>query len=152
VSFSILKLISIYVIIVLTKVKKSMVSLKAVHHVAIICRDYNRSKKFYTETLGLTILAEHYRKERDSYKLDLALGDHYVIELFSFPDPPARVSRPEACGLRHLAFVVDDVEATVKDLSARGITFEPVRIDEYTDKKFTFFSDPDGLPLELYEE
>ena len=129
-----------------------MIDLKAVHHVAIIVSNYERSKKFYTETLGLQVLAEHYREDRDSYKLDLAIGDHYVIELFSFPDPPARVSRPEACGLRHLAFVVEDIDVTVKELNKMNITTEPVRVDEYTGRKFTFFSDPDGLPLELYEE
>jgi glyoxylase I family protein len=128
-----------------------MTSLKAVHHVAIICSDYKKSKKFYTETLGLRVIAEHHRKERDSYKLDLAIGDHYVIELFSFPDPPVRVSRPEACGLRHLAFVVDDIGVAIKDLTSNGVVTEPLRVDEYTGKKFTFFSDPDGLPLELYE-
>jgi glyoxylase I family protein len=124
----------------------------AVHHVAIICSDYLKSKKFYTEVLGLKILAEHYRKERNSYKLDLAIGAHYVVELFSFPDPPKRVSGPEACGLRHLAFVVDDIDVAVKDLAAKNVITEPVRVDEYTNKKFTFFSDPDGLPLELYEK
>jgi glyoxylase I family protein len=129
-----------------------MITLQAVHHVAIICSDNVRSKKFYTEFLGLKILAEHYREERDSYKLDLALGDHYVIELFSFRSPPARVSRPEACGLRHLAFTVRDIDAAVRRLKDKGVEVEPVRIDEYTRKKFTFFSDPDGLPLEIYEE
>jgi glyoxylase I family protein len=128
-----------------------MISLKAVHHVAIICSDYSRSKKFYTEALGLRVIAEHYREQRNSYKLDLAIGDHYVIELFSFPDPPARVSRPEACGLRHLAFAVDNIGKAVNELNAKGVETEPVRIDEYTKKKFTFFSDPDDLPLELYE-
>jgi len=122
-----------------------------IHHVAIICSDYTRSKRFYTEVLGLTILAEHYRKERDSYKLDLSIGGQYVIELFSFPDPPARVSRPEACGLRHLAFAVEDIAATVLDLKKKGVETEPIRVDEFTGKKFTFFSDPDGLPLELYQ-
>lgn len=128
-----------------------MMPLKAIHHVAVICRDYKKSKEFYTEVLGLKVIAEHHRKERDSYKLDLAIGDTYVIELFSFPNPPVRVSRPEACGLRHLAFAVDDIEASVKELGAHGVVTEPIRTDEYTNKKFTFFSDPDGLPLELYE-
>jgi len=128
-----------------------MGSLKSIHHVAIICSDYRKSKEFYTETLGLRVIAEHYRKERNSYKLDLAIGDHYVIELFSFPDPPARVSRPEACGLRHLAFEVEDIEREVKELNKKGVSVEPVRMDEYTGKMFTFFSDPDGLPLELYQ-
>src|ERR1044072_2488372 len=127
-----------------------MSNLKAIHHVAIICSDYNKSKKFYTETLGLRVLAEHYREARKSYKLDLAIDDHYVIELFSFPDTPARPSRPEARGLRHLAFVVEDIEMAVKELS-KHVEVEPIRVDEYTQKKFTFFADPDGLPLELYE-
>lgn len=128
-----------------------MIKVQAIHHVAIICSDYHRSKKFYTEILGLKILSEHYRKERDSYKLDLAINDHYVIELFSFPHPPARVSRPEACGLRHLAFVVNNIEKSIADLNKHGVRTEPIRVDEFTGKRFTFFSDPDGLPLELYE-
>ena len=128
-----------------------MIRLHAIHHVAIICSDYVRSKKFYTEALGFSVLSEHYRADRNSYKLDLAIDDRYVIELFSFPDPPARVSRPEACGLRHLAFVVEDIEKAVADLNSKGIKTEAIRIDEYTDRKFTFFNDPDGLPLELYE-
>ncbi len=128
-----------------------MIKVQAIHHVAIICSDYHRSKKFYTEILGLKILSEHYRKERDSYKLDLAINDHYVIELFSFPHPPARVSRPEACGLRHLAFVVNNIEESIADLNKHGVRTEPIRVDEFTGKRFTFFSDPDGLPLELYE-
>lgn len=125
--------------------------LKSVHHIAIIISDYNRSKDFYTRILGLEIINEVYRKERDSYKLDLALNGNYIIELFSFPHPPARVSRPEACGLRHLAFAVEDVEQAVESLESQGVKCEPVRIDPITDKKFTFFEDPDGLPLELYE-
>ncbi|ASZ10627.1 VOC family protein [Chitinophaga pendula] len=124
--------------------------LKGVHHIAIICADYERSKAFYTEVLGLEILREVYRAERQSWKLDLALGAQYVIELFSFPDPPARPSRPEACGLRHLAFAVDDIAAAVRRLQEKGITTEPIRIDEHTGRQFTFFTDPDGLPLELY--
>jgi glyoxylase I family protein len=129
----------------------SMVALKSIHHVAIICSDYERSRRFYTEVLGLTIVAEHYRKERDSYKLDLAIGDHYVIELFSFPEPPQRVSRPEACGFRHLAFDVKDIEKSVEELRKHNVETEPIRVDEFTGKKFTFFSDPDGLSLELYQ-
>ncbi len=125
--------------------------LEAIHHIAIICSDYERSKRFYTETLGLTIVAEHYRAERQSYKLDLALNNHYVIELFSFPNPPARPSRPEATGLRHLAFQVKDIEGSVKKLREQGVAAEAIRVDEYTGKRFTFFTDPDGLPLELYE-
>lgn len=124
--------------------------LKGVHHIAIICADYERSKAFYTEVLGLEIVREVYRAERQSWKLDLALGGQYVIELFSFPAPPARPSRPEACGLRHLAFAVDDIHAAVGRLQEKGVITEPIRIDEHTGRQFTFFADPDGLPLELY--
>jgi glyoxylase I family protein len=125
--------------------------LLGVHHIAIICADYARSKAFYTEVLGLEIIREVYRAERASYKLDLALNGQYIIELFSFPEPPPRPSRPEAQGLRHLAFAVADVEAAIRRLEAHGVECEPVRIDEFTGRRFTFFSDPDGLPLELYE-
>lgn len=125
--------------------------LKSIHHVAIICSDYEVSKKFYTEILGLEVVAEHYRKERQSYKLDLKLGEQYVIELFSFPNPPERTSRPEAAGLRHLAFTVDNIDEVIQQLKEKGVTTEPIRVDEYTRKRFTFFSDPDGLPLEVYE-
>ena len=124
----------------------------SIHHIAIICSDYERSKKFYTETLGLAIISEHYRVDRDSYKLDLAVGDRYQIELFSFPDAPARLSYPEARGLRHLAFAVNDLDEAVVELHEKGISTEPIRVDELTGKRFTFFSDPDGLPLELYED
>ncbi|WP_212733352.1 VOC family protein [Terribacillus halophilus] len=126
--------------------------LQAVHHIAIICSDYPESKRFYTEILGLRIIREVYREERNSYKLDLALGDTYVIELFSFPNPPERPSYPEAAGLRHLAFSVDDVEKEVDRLRSMGVKTEPVRIDPFTERAFTFFQDPDGLPIELYEE
>ena len=125
--------------------------LKAVHHIAIICSDYKTSKHFYTEILGFTIIREVYREQRQSYKLDLALGDHYVIELFSFPNPPSRPSGPEARGLRHLAFSVTNLTAAVADLNKKGIATEPIRTDEHTGRRFTFFSDPDQLPLELYE-
>lgn len=125
--------------------------MKSIHHVAIICSDYEASKKFYTEILGLEIVAEHYRAERQSYKLNLKLGDHYAIELFSFPKPPRRTSRPEAAGLRHLAFRVDNLNEMIHLLNEKGVATEPIRVDEYTAKRFTFFSDPDGLPLELYE-
>lgn len=125
--------------------------LKHIHHVAIICSDYPRSKAFYSEVLGLKIIAETYRASRDSYKLDLALPCGGQIELFSFPNPPQRPSRPEAQGLRHLAFAVDSVEQAAAELRAQGITVEPIRTDELTNKRFTFFQDPDGLPLELYE-
>ena len=125
--------------------------ISSVHHIAIICSDYAISKKFYTEKLGLTIVREVYREARDSYKLDLALGEQYIIELFSFPYPPARPSRPEACGLRHLAFQVKNIEETVCQLAAVNIDSEPIRIDEFTGKKFTFIADPDDLPIEFYE-
>jgi glyoxylase I family protein len=124
--------------------------LKAIHHVAIIASDYAASKRFYTEVLGLGVIAETYREARDSWKLDLALGD-VQIELFSFPDPPERPTRPEARGLRHLAFAVEDVGAAVERLEGKGVACEPIRIDELTGRHFTFFQDPDGLPLELYE-
>lgn len=122
-----------------------------IHHIAIICSEYEISKKFYTEILGLKILREVYRKERDSYKLDLGIGDHYVIELFSFPNPPKRLSRPESCGLRHLAFSVDNIEAKRTEFTQKGIICEEVRIDEFTNKKFFFMNDPDDLPIEFYE-
>ena len=122
-----------------------------IHHIAIICSDYQVSKKFYTEVLGLNIIREIYREERQSYKLDLAIGDDYVIELFSFPNPPKRPSRPESCGLRHLAFTVENVEEKRTELLQKGIDCEEVRIDEFTDKKFFFIADPDDLPLEFYE-
>ncbi len=125
--------------------------LQAIHHIAIICTHYERSKVFYTDILGLEIIQEVYRAERQSYKLDLALNGHYIIELFSFPDPPARPSRPEAAGLRHLAFQVENIENTIEILQTKGVDIEPIRIDEYTGKKITFFADPDGLPIELYE-
>jgi glyoxylase I family protein len=125
--------------------------LSHIHHVAIICADYARSKHFYTQILGLEIIAESYRAERQSYKLDLAVGGHYQIELFSFPNPPPRRSWPEAVGLRHLAFAVPDITEAVATLQARGMQVEPIRVDELTGKRATFFNDPDGLPLELYE-
>ncbi len=125
--------------------------LSKVHHIAIICSDYDKSKAFYINILGLTIVREVYRAERQSYKLDLALNGSYVIELFSFPNTPNRPSRPEATGLRHLAFEVENIETAIKLLVSKGITIEPTRIDEYTGKRFTFFADPDNLPIELYE-
>jgi glyoxylase I family protein len=124
--------------------------INAIHHVAIICSDYERSKHFYTEVLGFPIIRETFRASRNSYKLDLQVGQA-AIELFSFPNPPVRVNRPEACGLRHLAFQVNDLDAIVATLQAKGVTTEPIRLDELTGKRFTFFQDPDGLPLELYE-
>jgi len=125
--------------------------LKGVHHIAIICSNYEKSKDFYTNILGLSIVREVYREQRQSYKLDLALNDNYIIELFSFPNPPARTSRPESSGLRHLAFSVNNIQESVAALTAKGVELEPIRIDEFTQKKFTFFADPDGLPIELYE-
>ena len=125
--------------------------LKKIHHIAIICSDYEKSKHFYTEILGFEITQEIYRKERQSYKLDLALNGNYCIELFSFPNPPERVTQPEARGLRHLAFEVNDIEMAIAQLLKHNIQTEPIRIDEFTQKRFTFFEDPDRLPIELYE-
>lgn len=126
-------------------------AMQGIHHVALICSDYGRSKQFYSETLGLQILAEHYRAARQSWKLDLQLPDGSQLELFSFVGAPPRPSRPEAQGLRHLAFAVTDLDAWLAYLQQQGVATEPVRIDEYTGKRFTFFQDPDGLPLELYQ-
>lgn len=125
--------------------------LSGFHHAAIICSDYPRARDFYVRILGLAVLDENYRAARQSWKLDLALPDGGRIELFSFPAPPARPSTPEAAGLRHLAFAVADIDASIRHLTAEGIAVEPVRVDEYTGRRFTFFKDPDGLPLELYE-
>nr|WP_276169184.1 VOC family protein [Zobellia alginiliquefaciens] len=129
-----------------------MMAFNKIHHIAIICSDYQKSKHFYVEILGLEILNEVFRKERDSYKLDLALNGEYIIELFSFPNPPQRPSRPEAQGLRHLAFEVDNVSEERERLIKKGVDVEPIRTDEFTGRKFTFFADPDDLPLELYEK
>lgn len=123
---------------------------KMIHHVAIIASNYEQSKHFYVDLLGFEVIRENYRKECDSYKLDLKIGES-EIELFSFPNSPKRPSYPEACGLRHLCFKVEDIDLAVKELNEKGIQTEPIRIDEYTNKKYVFFSDPDGLPLELYE-
>ncbi|MEH7545727.1 MULTISPECIES: SMU1112c/YaeR family gloxylase I-like metalloprotein [Bacillaceae] len=126
-------------------------NLKKIHHVAVICSDYQKSKDFYVRILGLTPIREVYREERESYKLDLEVGGQYQIELFSFPNPPARPNRPEAVGLRHLAFEVEDIEEEVAELVKHDISVEPIRVDPFTNKKYTFFADPDGLPIELYE-
>ena len=126
--------------------------LNGIHHVAIIYSDYEKSKDFYTRILGFKILAENYRADRDSYKLDLALADGTQVELFSFPGAPKRSSFPEAQGLRHLAFNVENVETVCQYLTGLGVEVEPIRVDEYTGKQFTFFSDPDDLPLELYQK
>lgn len=122
-----------------------------IHHIAIICSNYEISKNFYTEILGLRILHEVYRADRDSYKLDLGIENQYIIELFSFPNPPARPSRPESCGLRHLAFAVENVEDKRAELISKGLVCEEIRVDEFTNKKFFFTRDPDDLPLEFYE-
>ncbi|MTJ51497.1 VOC family protein [Anabaena sp. UHCC 0253] len=124
--------------------------ISGVHHVAIICSNYQKSKHFYVEVLGFEIIHETFRTERNSYKLDLKVGNTQ-IELFSFPNPPARVGYPEACGLRHLAFVVEEIEDSVNYLNSHHIEVENIRVDEITGKKFTFFKDPDNLPLEIYE-
>jgi glyoxylase I family protein len=125
--------------------------LLSIHHIAIICSDYERSKQFYTKILGARVLAEHYREERQSWKCDLAIGTHSQIELFTFPDAPPRPSRPESCGLRHIAFAVEDIEIARKELLQKKIDVEEIRIDPYTQKRFFFFADPDNLPIELYE-
>jgi glyoxylase I family protein len=122
-----------------------------IHHAAVICSDYARSKRFYVDTLGLRIVSEHYRVERNSFKLDLALQDGGQIELFSFPNAPMRPSYPEAQGLRHLAFAVSDIDESRRELIGKGVQVEDIRIDEFTGKRYVFFADPDGLPLELYE-
>ena len=141
-----------FTIFVLPHKKMSQaLKIKKIHHLAIICSNYNVSKRFYTEILGFEIARETYRADRQSYKLDLNLNGHYAIELFSFPDPPKRSSRPEACGLRHLAFEVDNLQEAVVILAALGIQTEAIRTDENTGKQFTFFEDPDQIPLELYE-
>ena len=129
-----------------------MISLNKIHHIAILCSDYMKSKHFYTAILGLTPIQEIYREERDSYKLDLALNGEYIIELFSFPNPPQRPSRPEAAGLRHLAFEVNNVEETRQYILSQGCTAEEIRIDEFTNKKFFFMADPDDTPIEFYEK
>ena len=129
-----------------------MLSLSKIHHIAVICSDYQKSKQFYTEFLGLQILQEVYREERQSYKLDLTLNGVYVLELFSFPNPPQRLSRPEAAGLRHLAFEVNDIKETHRLCLLEGVIAEDIRVDEYTNKSFFFISDPDGLPIEFYEK
>ena len=128
-----------------------MININKVHHIAIICSDYSKSKQFYIDILGLTVIQEIYREERDSYKLDLALNGDYIFELFSFPNPPKRPSRPESTGLRHLAFEVTNLDETVAYLNSKNIESEPIRIDEMTQKRFTFIADPDELPIEFYE-
>lgn len=129
-----------------------MLKINKIHHIAIICSDYEKSKHFYTQILGLNIIQEVYRTERQSYKLDLAIDDNYVIELFSFPNPPKRISRPEASGLRHLAFEVNSVEEARNYLLSHSIESETIRVDEFTNKEFFFIADPDNLPIEFYQK
>lgn len=126
--------------------------LNRIHHIAIICSDYKRSKDFYVNILGLKIIKETFRQERQSYKFDLSLNGEYIVELFSFPDPPQRLSKPEATGLRHLAFEVDNLNNVVELLKKKNTIAEPIRIDEMTNKRYTFVVDPDNLPIELYEK
>jgi glyoxylase I family protein len=130
---------------------QTLMKINKIHHVAIICANYTESKHFYVDILKFSVIHETYRSERDSYKLDLKVSDHDTLELFSFPSPPPRPSKPEACGLRHLAFEVDNIEENIDYLTSQGVNVEPVRIDPITSKKFTFFKDPDDLPLEIYE-
>jgi glyoxylase I family protein len=129
-----------------------MLKLNKIHHIAIICSNYEQSKRFYVEILGFNVIREIFREERNSYKLDLEVGGQYQIEMFSFPNPAPRPSRPEAAGLRHLAFEVDDIDEAIFHLNELDVVTEPIRVDETTGKRFTFFTDPDGLPLELYEK
>ncbi len=125
--------------------------LKAVHHIAIIVSGIEKAKDFYVRKLGFDIIRENYRAEREDWKLDVRINAETELEIFAEKNPPKRVSHPEACGLRHLAFRVDDVEKTVDELKALGIPCEPIRTDTYTNKRMTFFFDPDGLPLEIHE-
>ena len=126
-------------------------TISAVHHIAVICSDYAKSLAFYRDVLGMEVMSEHYRAARDSYKTDLALNGCYLIELFSFPNPPKRVTGPETAGLRHLAFEVPDLAAAVRELDGKAVAHEDIRTDEFTGRRFVFFKDPDGLPIELYE-
>lgn len=128
-----------------------MIQINKVHHIAIICSDYQISKDFYTNILGFKIVREVYRKERNSFKLDLEINGMYAIELFSFPNPPKRSSRPEAVGIRHIAFEVNSISATIEYLKNKNISAETIRIDAFTGKQFTFIADPDLLPIEFYE-
>ena len=134
-----------------TGTETGRMKLEKVHHIAIICSDYRRSLKFYTEILGLRVVAEHYREARRSYKTDLALGSDYVVELFSFPNPPPRTTNPEAAGLRHLAFQTSDFDGAIQELDKANVQHEPIRVDEFTGKRFFFMRDPDDLPIEIYE-
>lgn len=124
--------------------------LNEIHHVAIIVSDYKKSREFYVDKLELPVIRENYRESRGDYKLDLQIGN-IELEIFGMKNPPRRVTNPEACGLRHLAFKVEDIEKAVKWLNDKGIETEPIRVDEFTQKRMTFFRDPDDLPLELHE-
>lgn len=126
-------------------------NLSAIHHIAIIVSDYPRSKDFYVNKLGFSVIRENYRPDKGNWKLDLRINDDTELEIFGVANPPARVTRPEAAGLRHLAFRVENIEKTAAELEALGIPVEPIRMDAYSGRKFTFFADPDGLPLELHE-
>ena len=128
-----------------------MLSINKVHHIAIICSDYQKSKHFYTEILGLTIVQEIFREERESYKLDLALNGTFIVELFSFKNAPKRVSAPEAAGLRHLAFEVNNIQETRNYFTSQNINAEEIRMDVHTKKNYFFIADPDDLPIEFYE-
>jgi len=125
--------------------------LKQIHHIAVICSDYELSKQFYTTILQLEVIREIYREDRNSYKLDLSLNGQYILELFSFKQPPKRPSQPEAAGLRHLAFTVDSVDKSHRYFSELGVRIEDIRLDEFTGKKFFFLFDPDNLPIEIYQ-
>ena len=125
--------------------------LNSVHHIAIIVSDIEKAREFYINKLGFEVIRENYRKERDDWKLDLRVDEHTELEIFAEKNPPKRVNRPEACGLRHLAFRVESVEEAVKELAEMGIECEPIRTDSFTGEKMTFFFDPDGLPLEIHE-
>lgn len=126
-------------------------NLSQIHHIAIIVSDYEASKDFYVNKLGFQIVRENYRPERNDWKLDLKVNETTELEIFGVKNPPARVTRPEAAGLRHLAFFTDNIEKTVAELKEKGIVTEPIRVDEFSGEKFTFFADPDGLPIELHE-
>ena len=126
-------------------------NLSQIHHIAIIVSDYEASKDFYVNKLEFQIVRENYRPERNDWKLDLKVNEITELEIFGVKNPPARVTRPEAAGLRHLAFFTDNIEETVAELKEKGIVTEPIRVDEFSGKKFTFFADPDGLPIELHE-
>jgi glyoxylase I family protein len=131
---------------------KSALKLNQIHHVSLICSNIERSKKFYTDVVGLSIMQEIYRSDKDSYMIDLGLNGHFILELFTFPNSPSRITQPEACGLRHLAFEVSDIELAVSNLKENGVETEEIKLDEHTGKHYVFFKDPDQLPIELYQK